>query len=163
MNLYEISSEYAAILNDLYDDEGNVNQQALARLEENEQALEKKAIAIASFIKNMDAEREAIENAKKCMAEREVRFKKRISDLKGYLLSHMEIRGINKITSPHFEIKLKKCPLSVNIVNENLLPDDYKRIKTEVLPDKIKILAEMKEGVIIPGACLQQNLTIDIK
>ncbi len=163
MNLYEISTEYQEILSELYDDEGNVNEQALQRLEQNDIAMEKKAIAIASFIKNMDAEREAIDSAKKAMAEREARFKKRISDLKGYLLSNMERRGINKVNCPYFEIKLKKCPLSVHIDNEDLIPDEYKRTKVEVSPDKIKMLQEMKVGVIIPGVSLQQNMTLDIR
>ncbi len=68
MNLYQISQEYQEILNDLYDEEGNVNQGALMRLDSNEKAMEKKVIAVASYIKNMDAEREAIDIAKKAMA-----------------------------------------------------------------------------------------------
>lgn len=163
MNLYQISNEYQEILEELYDDEGNVNQTALVKLEQNEVAMEKKAIAIASFIKNLEAEREAIKQAKQDMAEREKRNKKREDELTGYLLSNMERRGVNKISCPYFQIKLKKCPPSVNIVDATLLPDEYKRIKTEVSPDKLKMLAEMKVGVIIPGAALQQNLTLEIR
>lgn len=163
MKLYEISKEYEEILEELYDEEGNVNQQALIKLEHNEVAMEKKAIAIASFIKNMEAEREAIDAAKKAMIEREKRFKKRIDELEGYLLFNMEKRGINKVSCPYFEIKLKKCPPSVKIESEDLIPPEYMRTKTEVSPDKAKMLQEMKVGVIIPGVSLQHNLTLDIK
>lgn len=163
MSLYEISKEYAEILNDLYDENGEINQSAVMKLEQNEVAMEKKAIAIASFIKNMDAERQAIDEAKKAMAERAARYKKRCDDLEGYLLSTMERRGINKITCPYFEIKLKKCPVSVDIVDSNLLPNEYLRTKTEVVPDKIKIKDEMLVGVIVPGAALKQNLRLEIR
>lgn len=163
MKLFEISKEYEEILDDLYDDEGNVNEQALVKLDENKQAMEQKAIAIASYIQNMSAEREAIKTAKQAMLEREKRYEKRIDDLQGYLLMNMERRGINLIKTPYFEIKLKKCPLSVRIDNEDAIPGEYKRTKTEVLPDKIKMLNEMKVGVIIPGVSLQQNIKLDIR
>lgn len=163
MKLYEISQEYVEILDNLYDEEGNVNQQALVRLEENKNAMEKKAIAVASFIKNMEAEKDAIEIAKKAMAEREKRYKTRIEDLKGYLQINMEKRGISKITCPYFEIKLKKCPVSVDIYDESQIPEEYKRVKTETAPDKIKIKEEMMVGVIIPGANLKQNMALEIR
>lgn len=163
MKLYEITKEYEEILNDLYDDQGEINPQALIKLEQNEMEMEKKAIAIASFIQNMNAEKEAIENAKSAMADREKRYKKRIDDLKGYLQMNMEKRGINHIKCPLFEIKLKKCPVSVCIEDEDALPENYKRTKVEVAPDKIKMLQDMKVGIIIPGASLQQRMSIDIR
>lgn len=163
MSLYQISKEYEEILSNLYDDEDNINEKELMKLEENNIALEKKAIAIACFIKNMDAEREAIDNAKKSMIERERRYKKKIDDLQGYLLSNMERRGITNITCPYFEIKVKKCPPSVHISNESIVPLEYKREKIEILPDKIKMKEEMMMGVIIPGVTLKQGLRLDIK
>lgn len=163
MNLFKINAEYEQILNDLYDDEGNMNTQALMKLEENELAMEKKAIAIASFIKNMDAERAAIDEAKKAMAEREKRFKKRIEELEDYLQTNMERRSITHISCPYFDIKLKKCPPSVDIQDEEELPDEYKRTKTEIVPDKIKMREEMMAGVIIPGASLKNKLRLEIR
>ena len=165
MKLYEITSEYEQILDNLYDEEGNIDQGQLVKLEENEVAMEKKAVAIASYIKNMDAERLAIEEAKKSMADREKRYKKKIDDLQAYLLTNMERRGINNIKCPYFEIKLKKCPLSVDDDNldMDMLPDEYKRSKMVITPDKIKILQEMKVGVIIPGVNLKQNHKLEIR
>lgn len=165
MKLYEISREYEEILQDLYDDEGNVNNQALTLLEENKTAMEAKAIAIASYIKNMDAERSAIDKAKKDMANREKRYKKEIEGLQGYLLTALQRRGIQSVKCPYFEIKVKKCPISVDddTLDMNLLPDEYKRFKTEVSPDKIKIKDEMMAGVVVPGASLKQNLSLVIR
>ncbi len=163
MNLYQIDQQYSEILMDLYDENGEVNQTALAKLEQNDAALEKKAIAIASFIKNMDAERQAIDEAKKAMSEREKRFKKRIDELEGYLLANMEKRDIKHISCPYFDIKLKKCPVSVEITDASLLPEEYTRVKTEILPDKIKIKDEMLVGVLVPGAALKTNMRLEIR
>jgi hypothetical protein len=163
MRLYEINKEYEDILNDIYNEEGEINQDALVRLENNELAVQEKIIATACFIKNLDAERESISVAKKAMAEREARYKKRTDDLQGYLLFNMEKRGITNVKCPYFEIKLKKCPPSVDILDESALPGEYMRTKTEILPDKVKMLSEMKMGVIIPGAGLKHNMKLDIQ
>ena len=163
MKLYEITAEYASILHELYEEDGTLNPQALAKLEDNEIAMEKKAIAIASFIKNMDAERHAIDEAKKAMTEREKRFKKRIDDLEDYLLVNMERRGINHISCAYFDIKVKKCPPSVDIYDEIALPDEYKRTKTEIVADKIKMKDEMIAGVVIPGANLKNKMRLEIR
>lgn len=163
MKLYEINQEYEQILDKLYDDEGMLDQEVLVLLEKNEFAMEKKAIAIACYIKNMDAEREAIEQAKKGMADREKRFKKRIEYLEEYLLAGMERRSISHISCAYFDIKLKKCPPSVDVYDESALPDEYMRIKTETLPDKIKIKEEILLGVVIPGATLKIGMRLDIR
>lgn len=163
MKLFQIAREYELLLDELYDEEGNVNKDALMKLEQSEIAVEKKAIAVASYIKNMEAERAAIDEAKKAMADRERRHKKRIEDLEGYLLSNMQRCGIDKISCPYFEIKMKKCPPSVDIQDENALPSEYIRTKVEHMPDKVKMKEEMMAGVIIPGASLKQNLRLDIR
>ncbi len=165
MNLYQINKEYEEILNELYDEEGVVNETALARLEQNSDLLKNKAIAISSYVKNLEAEREAIKNAKSEMSKREKVNKKKEEELLGFLQFSMEKHGIQSISCPYFNIKLKKCPISVDDdhINMDLLPSEYKRTKIEISPDKIKMLQEMKMGVVIPGAAFKQNMTLQIK
>src|SRR5579864_8230908 len=62
MNLYEISAKYQAILSHLIDDEtGEINVEQGKLLEVIKDDVYNKAIAVASYIKNLDAERYAIE------------------------------------------------------------------------------------------------------
>lgn len=165
MKLYEITKEYETILDNMYDEEGNINQDALIKLDENKEVMEKKVIAVASYIKNLDAERHAIDEAKKDMATREKRYKKKIEDMEEYLKINMDKRGINHIACAYFDIKLKKNRVSVDDsqLNMGLLPDEYKRTKTIVEPDKIKILEEYAMGVVIPGVGYKQTLSLSIK
>jgi predicted nuclease with TOPRIM domain len=163
MNLYQIANDYVEILEDLYDEEGEINEQALAKLESANHNMEKKCTAISSFIKNMEAEDNAIKEAQKALAQRKKRLVNNIDNLKGYLQVNMEKCQIQKITTPYFVIKLKKCPVSVGIFDEQSIPDEYIRVKISKEPDKIKMLADMKEGVVIPGAGLQQRISVDIK
>lgn len=165
MRLFEINREYEQILDELYDEDGVINPQALTRLEENQMTMEKKVIAISSYIKNLESEQEAIEQAKKAMSLREKRLKEKVADLQGYLLNNMEQRGITQVKCPYFDIKIKKCPPSVNddTLNMDLLPEEYKRTKIEIKPDKVAMLRDMKEGIIIPGASLKTNMRVEIR
>ncbi len=167
LKLYEITEKYQKVfqlLDEYYDENGEMSEKALAKLDEIGEAMENKAIALASYIKNTDAERAAIEVAKKAMAEREARLDRKVTSLTDYLKSNMERCGISEITrSPYFAIKLKKCPASVDISDENALPDEYKKVKQVVSPDKIKMKEEMMAGVIIPGAALKYNMRVEIR
>jgi hypothetical protein len=164
MNLYQISNEYQHILEQSFDQEtGEVNEQALVSLEEVKTTMEEKSIAIASFVKNLDAERKAIEEAKKAMADREKALERRVEWMTNYLQSNMERCGISEIKSPYFGIKLKKCPVSVDVQDENIIPDDYKKVKEVVSIDKLKIKEELLSGVLIPGAALKQNNRLEIR
>ncbi len=165
MRLFDINRDYEQILDELYDDEGVINPQALARLEDNQMTMEKKVVAISSYIRNLESEQEAIEQAKKAMSLREKRLKEKVADLQGYLLNNMEKRGITQVKCPWFDIKVKKCPPSVDddTLDMDLLPEEYKRTKIEIKPDKIAMLRDMKEGVIIPGASMRTNMRVEIR
>ncbi len=55
-----------------------------------------------------------------------------------------------------FTIALQKLPPSCEITNENALPTEYLRhipaVAASTAPDKKRILADLKDGVVIPGA-----------
>lgn len=164
MNLYEIANDYQSILANTFDQEtGEINEHELIKLDEITTKVEDKAIAVAAYIKNLDAEREAIEKAKRNMAEREARLDKRADYLTQYLQTNMERCGITEIKCPEFVIKLKKCPWSTDIIDEESIPDEYKRVKQVVTVDKVKIKDELLSGVIIPGVQLIQNNRLEIK
>jgi len=164
MKLYEIANEYQSVLNNLYDDEtGEINETASVKLQEVGRSMEEKAIAVASFIKNIDADRKSIEEAKKMMAAREARLEKRVEWLTNYLITNMERTGKTEISCPYFEIKLKKNPVSTQILDETKIPDEYKKVKETISFDKIKIKSDIQNGVIVPGANLTQTLKLDIK
>lgn len=164
MNLFEISNDYQFLLSNSFDPEtGEVNEEMLSELDTTLVKVEDKSIAVASYIKNLDAEKKAIEEVKKSMGERERKLELRVEWLTNYLKSNMERCGINEIKSPYFDIKIKKCPVSVDIFDENNVPEDYKKHKQVISIDKTKIREELQMGVVIPGATLKQNTRLAIK
>jgi len=71
----------------------------------------------------------------------------------------MEASGIKKIECPLFSISLAKGQEVVSITDENLLPDEYVRVKTEISPNKIALKNALKDGKEVPGAELVTGKT----
>lgn len=162
MRLYEIADRYQFLLHDLYDYEtGVVNETTLARLNELTDTMEDKAINITMLFKELEASAEAIEKERQAMQKREKALKNQIQSLKDYLRTNMERCQINKIECPQFVIGLQKNPCSVEIVNEESIPEEYTKVRVEL--DIAKIKDELKNGVVIPGARLVQGSSIRIR
>lgn len=164
MRLYEIANEYQLLLDQSINPEtGEVNETALACLENIVDNVKNKSIAVASYIKNIEADEIAIDAAISRMQDRKNQITKKVESLITYLQTNMERCGINEISCPYFVIKLKKCPVSVDVIDEASIPDDYKKKKEVISIDKLKIKEELNNGVVIPGVTLKQNMRLDIR
>jgi hypothetical protein len=164
MNLYQIASEYKATLNHLYNDEtGEIDESALTLFNQLSDDMQSKGIALSSYIQNLEADRQAIEDAKKSMAEREMRLSKRITYLREYLKSNMENCNITTIDCPYFSLKIKKNPVSVEEVDIEKIPDQYKVVKQVISLDKAKIKQDLLAGIVIDGARLLYKTRLEIK
>jgi hypothetical protein len=162
MRLYEIADRYSFLLNDLYDHEtGVVNEATLARLNDLSDSMETKAINITMLFKELEATADAIEKERQAMQKREKALKNQIASLKDYLRSNMERCEINKIECPQFVIALQKNPCSVEITNEDEVPKEYTKVSIDL--DIAKIKDELKNGVVIPGARLVQGSSVRIR
>jgi len=167
MNLYTVAAEYQTILNHFHEQDGEVEQndiELLKKLDEFHDDIQDKAVNIASYLKNLEAEYEQVWQARKAMQEREHRLKGKIEWLEDYLKLNLQKCGITEIAkSPYFVIKVKKCPVSVEITEESSLPYQYKKIKEVISIDKNKLKQDLLDGFTIEGAQLQQNIRLEIK
>ena len=162
MKLYEIANEYQHILGNYFDPEtGEVNETSLAQIDEIKESLEKKCVAVASYIENIKAECQVISEAKKRMADRESRFKKQLESLKEYLLYNMEKSELKKVTCPYFDISIRKNPPAVEVYDETAVPLDYDKV--EIKKDTAKMRQDMLKGIEIPGARLTQRNSVTIR
>ena len=163
LKLYEITEAYEQLFSELFDPEtGEINPEKQAALQALEEVGERKIIATASYIKNLEAEAEAIAKAKEAMSKREKRFKAEMEWFEDYLKFNMDKQGIKKITCPYFEISLSQSQ-AVDEVDMDALPEKFKRVKLEVSPNKKDILAALKAGEVVAGAKLKTNLNLRIK
>ncbi len=162
--LYDISSDYLQALDLFTDPEVDIPlEAALDTLESTEGQLQEKAVNVAKFMQNLDATAKAIKEAEQQMARRRKAIENRARWIKDYLKTNMEAAGITKIESPWFSLAIQKNPPSVEVLDEQALPEDY---KTEVVTLKIgkaAIKEAVKEGEDVPGAVLRQGTRLAVR
>jgi len=164
LKLYEISEQYDRIFSELFDEEtGEINPEKQAALNALDEAGNRKIISTACVIKNMEAEAKAINDAKNAMALREKRFKAEMEWLEEYLTFNMHKLGLKEISCPYFKISLRESAAVDPDIDMDALPEKFKRVKTEIDPNKRDILAALKAGEEVPGAKLKTNLNLTIK
>ena len=59
--------------------------------------------------------------------------------------------GLDKVETPLFKVSIQNNPPSVNILDEDLIPEQYKKTVTTTSLVKNDILKALKEGQVIEG------------
>jgi hypothetical protein len=164
LNLYQLSSKYIEALDFLTDPEMDLPIEAINdTLEGLSGGLEDKAINLAKFLRNLEATAEAIKEAEADMAKRRKAFENRVKWLKSYLKDSMENTGITKIECPFFKLSIQKNPASVEVFDENLIPEQFKEPVTTWKIDKNAIKEALKNGETVAGATLLNGTRLSIK
>ena len=183
MTLYQISADYLEALDGLTDPEADIPMEAVTdTLEGLQLELTEKATNVAAFARNLESAAEAIKKAEQAMARRRKALESRAEWIRGYLKSSMERTGITKIESPWFVLAIRKNPPTVEVTDEDALPDasvkvlvemdraSYKAVKgklnghrvTETKVSKAELKAKLKAGESVEGARLAQGTRLQI-
>ncbi len=161
--LYEVAAEYRAAAEALA--ESDLDPQTIAdTLEGLAGDIEAKAIAVASVIRNIEAERDAIKGAIADMAARAKAADARAGSLRDYLRSNMEACDIKRVSCPLFAIAIKANPARVVIdCADNLPPWLMTQPEPPApQPDKNAIRDALKLGQV-SGAHLESTTRLEIK
>lgn len=162
--LYVLAQEYRAAADKLADLELDA-QTVKDTLDGMGGELEVKASATAAVIRNMESLAASIKEAEATMAQRRKALEARAASLSAYLLANMAHAGIQSVETPHFAIKVKTNPPSVEVYDEKLLAPEFLRQKPPPPPepDKTAIKAALQKGVDVQGARLVQGSRVEIK
>lgn len=128
-------------------------------LEELEMAREQKIENIGLYIKNLEAEADAVENQEKVFADRKKRIRKKIEGLKGFL--GYALQG-ESFKTDKVVMSFRKSE-SVHITDEYLIPDEYKTFTVVKKPDKTVIKKALKDGKEIMGVELVEKQNVQIR
>lgn len=163
MRLFELTQAYQH-LEALIDDDAE-NETLLASFDGIEDALKVKATNIAMLVMNIEATAEAIRVAEKRMTERRTMLERRAERIRDYLLGNMTAAQILSIECEHFKLAVRNNPPSVVIDDPAAIPTEYLRTipQPPPVPDKVKILDDLKQGVVIDGAHLERRKSLTIK
>ena len=128
-------------------------------------ALTKKSTNIVGYYEERKSLIEAIDFQIKRLQEFKKQETNKLDRYKDYVKTNMELLGIEKIETPVGTISLAKSPISVEIVDEEAIPEEYKEVVSSIKVDKKKITDNFKTtGEIIPGVRINtQNRYLKIK
>ena len=114
---------------------------------------------IGCWVKNLAAEVTALKNERDSLIERIKSKESKIDGLKYWLANTL---AGQKFETPRVAISWRKS-LSVEIINPDVIPDDYKDFKTVFSVVKDDIKQAIKMGSDVPGAIVVEKSNIQIK
>lgn len=134
---------------------------------ENAQALvQRKAMSVAAYILDTDAQAEMVEAHAKTLLERVKTARKRSAWLRQYLRTNMQETGITKVTSEDgtFTLSLERDrDESVDVFDEAQLPAELVKTEVKTSPDKVAIKKLLKDGQDVPGARIVKKDRLSIR
>ena len=167
-SIYNISNDLKKIYEDL--DSGNgidletdeIKPEIMQQLSISRNELETKAVDYGYVIKAFDDEIDIIEREIERLEERKAYVKKNKERMKNIVGSAMEEFGISKIKSETLQLSFRKSE-SVDIFDESLIDDKFKKVKTEISLDKTAIKNAIKNGEDVQGAKIVEKNNLQIK
>ena len=158
----EIQFEIANML-DVPDEELDDEQKKAMDLYLNELAAQEseKIDGFAQFVKLNGIKAKALRDEARSLESKARTVENRLEFLKLRYKEIMQAHNLKKIKGNCYTLSLRKSQ-SVEILDKGLIPSDYLRI-IEPEPRKSDIMAAIKEGKEVPGACLREKESLAIR
>lgn len=160
MNLYEIKAEQQELNALLEENYRELTPEIEAALKINEENFAIKTEGYVYAIKNYKAEADALAEEIKRLQEKKKVCENAITRMKGALTEAMDVFNMPKIQAGLFKVSLTTSK-AVNIINEDSVPEQYKKIKYEV--SKTEIKKAIESGETVEGAEIVENHSITIR
>lgn len=153
-NLYEINQAIAECL-DL--ETGEIID--IEKLSQLTMERDEKIENIGLWIKNLKADIEMYKAELDSFTAKKKAAENKLESLSRYLSDYLDGQ---KFSTPKVTISFRNTT-SVKVADDAELPEEYRRIKTVVEPDKKAIKAALESGAEIDGCVLMQSKSISIK
>lgn len=166
MHLYQLAGQHKALESLSVDETDEAALQAMYdTLDGLEGEITLKAKSVAGYVLGIEAMAQATLDASKRLVERSRRIQKRADAMRQYLHHHMEAVGMTKIESAEFTLSIRKNPPSVQIIDQDAIPQEF-WVQPPAPPpslDKRGIASKLKLGTAVPGCELAQSTRLEIR
>ena len=159
MTLYEIGQDSMALYEMLQNDE--IDEQTVQDTIESF-GVEGKLEDYAKIIRQLNADAAALEMEEARMEKRRKTVQNSIKRLQNNLVLYFSMIGKDKADAGIFKMAVRKSK-AVNILDLNIIPDEFKRQKVTVEADKKAIKEALEAGETVAGAEIQINKSINIR
>lgn len=160
-SLYELTSDLRELQDIDFADAEESNIEVIKDIIKSQ--IENKGTGIIAIIRNEESDIEGIKAEIKRLQDLKKSKENKIENLKKYTKECLEDADIKKVSTSLGNMTVRKNPASVDVLDESLIPSEYKREVVEVKVDKKAILADLKEGVVVEGAALKISTSLMIK
>ena len=161
LSLYQITGMIPTIM-----EQEEITPELKEQLEkELTELLQQKSQNIIGYTKNIELTIEAMKTEEKRISEQRKVLENKLANFKQYVKECMEQNSIKKIETGLGTISIAKNPISIEIENEEKVPDEFKTVITTTKIDKTKIKDNFKEtGEIPDGVKINtENTRLQIK
>lgn len=161
LSLYKITSGFPALM-----DNEEITEEEKKKIEDELIVLlQQKSQNIIGYTKNIELTINAMKEEEKRISENRKALENKMIRFKEYVKECMENNGITKIETSLGTLSIAKSPTSVEIVNEDEVPSEFKQEITTIKIDKIKIKDNFKETGEIPAGVniITTNTNLRIK
>ena len=162
-SIYDINIDYLNIEAMLEENGGEITEEIQAAITINAEEFSSKAENYCKFIANLKAEAESNKAEAERIAAKAKRKQKLAESLNESLLNAMLVRGVKKENYGTFTLSIRETTKVVVDADVETIPDEYKRVKTTIEPNKVAIGDALKNGKTIEGCYLQKNNSLTIK
>ena len=159
ISLYNITNKFVDLMEKAQD--GELTEEEYNQLgEELALELQNKSANIIGYTQNKEALIDAIDIQIKRLQDLKKTEQNGLDRFKQYVKDNMERLGIEKIGTELGTLSIAKNPMSVEIENENEIPNEFKQEVVTIKVDKTAIKNHFKEtGELVPGVIIIDNKT----
>lgn len=164
LSLYEIDSRIKAIIDGICasaDENGEVGEIDFTELRQLQEDRKVKLENIALYIKNVEAEAEAIKAEEEKLNKRRKSLENKGQRLRELLINSMKENKEPELATARCKAKLKENKVT-EIIELDLIPEEYIRVKVDKKPDKTAIKKAIESGTEVAGATISINTTVTI-
>jgi len=159
-SLFQIENELLYLEQQLEESGGELTPEMETALEITQKELQTKTFNYCKYIRSLESQ---IDSAK--VYEDQIRkykqSKQRVIERLKMALNNAVV-NFGKIETEIFTISNRKSE-SLEVIDENMIPDKYKVIKQTIVIDKKVLKEAIKKGEVIPGAVIRENSNVQIK
>jgi len=156
--LYELTGEFRAIEQLIAEQGGEVEDGELAAMIDIRDDVNTKVAGIAKLIRNLKSDRDAFYNEATRLGDKANSLDNRIKWLKNYVKNNLMAIGKTEAGDEIAGFQIIRCKAKVLIVNEGIVPDNFKTTETLTMIDKDAIYNEWKlTKNDIPGVTIENN------
>lgn len=159
MQLYNLVGQYAQLVNMADELDPQVLSDTLEGIAD---MIEDKAENIAYVIKSIEADVKVLKEEENRLKERRTALENKVASMKQYLFEQLSAAGIDKVKRPKITVSIANNPVSVDVLEEALIPGDY-FVQQAPAINKKAILEQLKAGEEIPGCGIKQSKSLRIR